>query len=194
MTAYKQQRTPAALPPDANNLAGLVFKLLEQWRAVDPACGIRDVEWAEPTYHLLVRRGDPQANGETRIGVLFLVASSAQTTAAAVRRLVNDTDPPQRVLLVTDAREEPPFAARGKEYREQLRQRGPHRFQEIALTFAEYADLDALQAVVGLARSGDLEIGLPTGQTRRVTGQEVMDSHQRQGRYRAAAVLRELLS
>src|SRR5262249_29714446 len=75
MTAYKQQRTSEALPPDADNLAGLVFQLLEQWRSVDPASGIRRVERAEPAYHLLVWRGVARADGETRVGIVFLVTS-----------------------------------------------------------------------------------------------------------------------
>jgi hypothetical protein len=193
MTAYRRLRSSEALPPDADNLAGLVFKLLEQWRTVDPACGIQAVERAGPAYHLLVRRGEPLTRGEDRVGILFLVTGSAKGTAPAIRRLADDAEPPQRVLLITDARQPPRFAARGNEYREQLRQRGRQHFQEVSLPFAEYADLDALQAVVGLAQSGDLEIALPAGQTRRVTAQEVIESHQRQGRYRAAAVLRELL-
>jgi hypothetical protein len=61
------------------------------------------------------------------------------------------------------------------------------------LTFEEYADLDALQAIVGLARSGDLEIELASGPSRRVSERDVIESHHRQDRYRTAALLREVL-
>jgi hypothetical protein len=193
MAAYRRLRTSDVLPPDADNLTGLVFRLLEQWRSVDPACGIRAVERSGPTYHLLVRRGQPSADGESRLGLVFLVTGSSTSAAVTIRRLVGDTAPPERVLLITDARQPPPFAARGSAYREQLRQRGRQHYQEVPLSFGEYADLDALGTVVGLAQAGDLEIGLPAGQTRRVAAQEVVESHQRQGRYRAAAVLREIL-
>ena len=67
------------------------------------------------------------------------------------------------------------------------------RFQEVALSFAEYAHLDALQAVVWLARSGDLEMELLPGQLQPLSELDVLASYQRHGRYRTAAVLRELL-
>jgi hypothetical protein len=73
-----------------------------------------------------------------------------------------------------------------------LHQRGERRFRQLDLTFAEYAHLEALQAVVGQARSGDLEIDLP-GQTRPVSAEEVIASYRRQGRYLSAAVLRDVL-
>ena len=62
------------------------------------------------------------------------------------------------------------------------------------LTFEQYAQLDALRAVAGMARAGDLEIELPGGQTRPVSEQEVVESHHRQGRYQAAALLPDLLN
>src|SRR5581483_706809 len=80
-----------------------------------------------------------------------------------------------------------------REYLQELHDRGAEHFQEITLTFVEYARLDALQAVVGLARSGDLEIEWPAGQTYPVSEGEVIASHQRQGHYRTAAVLRALV-
>jgi hypothetical protein len=61
------------------------------------------------------------------------------------------------------------------------------------LTFDRYAELEALQGVVGLARSGDLDIELPGGMSRRVAEQEVIESHLRCGRYLAHPLLRLLL-
>jgi acyl carrier protein phosphodiesterase len=62
------------------------------------------------------------------------------------------------------------------------------------VTFEQYAHLDALQAVVGQARSEELEIELPGGESRPVSVDEVIKSHRRQGRYQKAAVLREVLT
>ena len=59
---------------------------------------------------------------------------------------------------------------------------------------AELADLDALQAAVQAARSGDLEAEPRPGRTRPVNEQEVIESHRRKGRYNARPLLRDLLT
>src|SRR5207249_3574321 len=100
-----------------------------------------------------------------------------------LRRLVQDTRPPERVVVVTDERRPLDPGAAGKDYLEQLRQHGS--FVSVNLTFPQYAELDALQAVVGLARSGDLEIELPGGQARRLSETEVIESHHRRQRFQA---------
>jgi hypothetical protein len=56
------------------------------------------------------------------------------------------------------------------------------------------AGVDALQAVVGDARSGDVEVDLPGGQFRRLAEEEVIASHQRQNRYRRHRLLGQLLA
>jgi hypothetical protein len=194
-----RQAQPESLPPDADNLAGLVLALLEQCRQTGGLGAILDLDRPRPAkfgqpplYQLAVEQGG--ANGQRqRTGLLFLTTSSATSTAAFLRRLLQEPQPPQRLLLVTDERRPLPMGAKGEEYIEQLCQRPDSQFQRIELTFADYADLDALQAAVGLARSGDLEIELPAGQSRRVTEREVIESHHRQGRYATAALLREVL-
>ena len=61
------------------------------------------------------------------------------------------------------------------------------------VNFDEYAELDALLAIIGLARSGDLEVELSGGQVRLLSEDETIASHARQRRYEGAAILRELL-
>jgi hypothetical protein len=195
-----RQAQPESLPPDADNLAGLVFALLEQcWQAGGPGA-IVDLDRPRPAkagqpplYQLVVAQGGAEDQRRCT-GLLFLATSSAISTAGFLRRLLQDPQPPQRVLLVSDERRPLPIGARGQEYLEQLRYHVDSQFQHIELTFAEYADLDALQATVGLARSGDLEIELPSGQSRRVSEKEAIESHHRQGRYPAAPLLREVLN
>jgi len=191
----QRREQPYMLAPNADNLAGLVATLLEQ--AVQeggPAAKVVRLpvptSSRRPPYNLIVRQQD---NGG-RTGLLFVATSSATAAAAALRRLVRDPDPPDRALLVTDERQPLPLAARGKEYYDELVHRGEGWLRDIELTFEQYAELDALQAVVGLARSGDLEIETADGQAVTVTEQEVIASHRRHGRYAAAAVLRELLA
>ena len=198
----KNQRRldPETLPPDADNLAGLVLTLLQQ--CLDGGRGyaltgverpLRPSPRQQPTYHLVVR----QRSGaqEATIGVLFLTTGNATSSAAwAFRRILEDRVPPLRLLLVIDRRRPMRLGPKGEEYLTQLRRKCADRFQQIELTFDQYADLDALKATTGLARSGDLEIDLPGGEIRRVTETEVIASHHGGDRYAAHVLLKPLLN
>ena len=85
----------------------------------------------------------------------------------SLRRLAQDSRPLDQVLLVTDERL--PFnpATAGQDYLEQIRLRYGERFRHRELTFDHYAELEALQVIVGQARSGDLEVEMPSPDTRR---------------------------
>ena len=54
------------------------------------------------------------------------------------------------------------------------------------------AKSSALEAVAGMARSGDLEIETPSGEPRRLREADVIASHHRQDRYRTQPLLRQL--
>jgi hypothetical protein len=125
--------------------------------------------------------------------VRFAIAANGNSATASLRRLAEDPDRPERVVLVTDRRQPLPLGPRGREYLNELEQRGPARFRQVDLSFAEYAALDALQAVVGLARTGDLEVAYPSGQRRTVSAAEVIASHHRRQRYLAQPLLCELV-
>ncbi len=196
----ERQLEPQTLPPDADNLVGLLHTLLQRCLNVSQFESLLAVERLQrprygqrPPYDLTLRQRRGQSD-EYRSGVLCLVVSNRTSMTAFLRRLAQDTQPPQRLVLITEERRPLDPAAAGKEYLEQLRQRHQSGFQHIHLTFDEYAELDALQGVVGLARSGDLEIALPGGQSRRVSEEEVMDSHHRRQRYLAHPLLRLLLA
>jgi AAA ATPase domain len=196
----RRRAEPHTLPPDADNLAGLVHALLEQCRQVSPAYGIVRVERLEqsgpgprPPYDLaLLRRGED--GREVRAGLLFVATDSATSTAGFLRRLVQAEGACERLVLVTDERRPLALGGRGRQYLEYLRQQTGSGFRHVELAFEQYAELDALQAAVGLARSGDLEVELTPGQARAVGEREVIESHHRQGRYRSAPLLRELLA
>lgn len=196
----RRQQEPHTLPPDADNLAGLLVTLLERCLnapaypsllAVDPVP--RPRQGPPPPCDLILRqRLDPEGL-VVRTGILCLVVSSRISMSGYLRRLVQDTQPLERLFLITDERRPFDPGPAGQEYLEQLRGRYNDRFLHVVLTFEQYAELDALQEVVGLARAGDLEIELPGGQARRVSEQEVLASHFRRQRYRAQPLLRLLL-
>jgi hypothetical protein len=196
----QRKQDPSSLPPDAANLAGLVRTLLWQCRPASPAANIRHRKpfaavksRSRPTYDVVLRHQAGKGSRETRTGLLFVVTESANSTTAFLRRAVRDKRPPERLLLVTDERRPLSLGTQGKQYLERLRQRGARRFQLIELTFAQFAALDALQAVVGMARAGDLEIEMPPGQRHRISEHEVIASHQRRRRYHTLPPLREVL-
>lgn len=210
----RHEQDPSALPPDAGNLAGLAEVLLRQVAAAHDSAGSlseteeSDVESYVPTeiqrfparprkplpvYDLVVRLRD-RAGSEWTAGVAIPLTGNARSTAFALRRLAFDSEPPDCVLLVTEQRRPLRLGARGSEYLDRLASRGPQRFRQIELTFAEYAELDALSAVAGDARSGDIELDLPGGHTRLLTEAEVVASHVRRGRFRWHPLLGALLA
>ena len=191
---------PDSLPPDAANLAGLVESLLAQAIAHQSAESARRCRRphaprmsAQPAYDLTIDRPG-EANPASQVSVKFLATGSATSASAVLRRMMHDSDPPSLAVLVTDQRQPLHLGSRGREYLDNLTARGPQRFQHVELTLVEYAELDALQAVVGDARSGDLEIELGNGKTRPVTEAEVIASHHRADRYRRHRLLRLLLA
>jgi hypothetical protein len=194
------QRQPERLPPDGDQLAGLLYTLLVQCQNSGPRHNLLNVErlpalrrGTRPTYDLaLHQRGLDGVVMHT--GILVLTAPNAVSATGFLRRLRDDPRPLERLVLVTDKRVGLPLGERGEEYLRELQQDGPHRFRTVELTFAEYAELEALAAVVGLAQSGDLEIEPIPGQTQAVSATEVIDSHHRRGRYLATPLLRELLA
>jgi hypothetical protein len=184
-------RRPEELPPSDEHLEGLTARLLRRLggrlkveRVTRPKYGSR------PPYDLRVLRGPGEP--ETCVAVRFLVAEHGKTVTAALKRLDEDSAPPDRLVLVTDSRQPLPLGPEGKKRLERLRQRGP-AFRHIELSFDDYAALDALQAVVDAARAGDVEAELPGGACHRVSDTEVLACYSRQGRHHDQPLLRELI-
>jgi hypothetical protein len=197
-TARRRQE-PETLPADAGNMAGLVEALLRQ--CLDGPYRLQRVDRPDrvksgrlPTYHLVLCSQGGDDGSPVHTGVAFVATGNAVSMAAALRRLVDDPQPPHRVVVVCEERLPLAAGPKGGEYLESLQARGPGRFQSVQLTFGEYAEMDALQAVVGEARTGDLEVDLPGGRTRRVSEEEAVASHHRQNRYRSHRLLAALLA
>jgi hypothetical protein len=189
----RRLQEPGSLPPSEEQMQGLTYRLLRRLGG-----GLRVEQVPErkhgkhPAYDLLVR-ARPAPGGEmVSLGVRFLVAGHGKTVTAALKRLDDDTSPPDRVVLVTDGRTELPLGPEGQKRLDHLRRRGP-AFLHVQLSFEDYAALDALQAVADAARAGDVEAELPAGRLHRVAEQEVIDSFRRHGRYREHPLLRELI-
>jgi hypothetical protein len=191
---------PGSLPPDAGNLAGLVESLLGQCQGDGLPYTFRRVERMKkkagklPPYDLLVREQREHDGREVTTGVLF-VTNVGLSATAALRRLLEDDKPPDHRLLVTDHERRPlKVGAQGVEYFRDLAKLGCERFEHLKIDFEQYAALDALRDVVGMARSGDLEIEAPPGTPRPVSEAEVIASHHRKDRYRHHPLLRPLLT
>jgi len=191
---------PGSLPPDAGNLAGLVESLLGQCRGDGRTYSFRGVERMKkragrlPPYDLLVREHREGDGREITTGVLF-VTNAGKSATDALRRLLEDEQPPDHRLLVTDHERRPlTTGPQGAEYYRDLTKLGTETFQYIKLTFEQYAALDGLEGAVTLARVGDLEIEWPRGTIRPVTEPEVIASHHRRDRYRHHPLLRHLLT
>jgi hypothetical protein len=194
--AAQRRHQPETLPPDADNLAGLVGSLLEQCRAL----GEYGIEAAErtatrsgirPACDLLMRRR--AGDGEERSWLTFVVTTSGLSTTGSLRRLVEADEPPERVFLITDQRRPLVLGLKGEEHLAKLREGCAGQFRHVELTAGDYAELDALRAVVGRARSGELELEVAPARSRPLSEAEVIESLHRQGRYRAARLLRDLL-
>jgi hypothetical protein len=146
-----------------------------------------------PAYDLTVEQAGAPGSTPLRVGVRVLAAENSKSVTTVLERIGADTQPPGRVLLLTDERQNLPLGPKGAEWLQDLEARGPQGFRRIAVSPPQLADLEALQAVVGLARAGDFEIELGAGQRKAVTEDDVIASHRRAGRYPANSLLRELL-
>ena len=125
------------------------------------------------------------------------IAEASHGVAATnmLKRILTELDAEagaDHAILIVDGRDPLRLADAGQACLEKLKSYAG-RFSLETLDFEQYATLDALEAVVGLARSGDLEALLPNGQSRPVTEAEVYESHHRNQRYLRPPVLCQLV-
>jgi len=176
---------PHALPPSGENLIGLAGAVVQQWLTLHPnPAPSGEALTLDPAPNekaegceLLLRDGE----GRGRVGLVALVTSSAVAAAARLRKLLQAPRLPERIILLADERQPPKLGERGQHYLEQLRARN---LTEVVLSFARYAELDALESVAGMARAGDLEAVLPDGRTHRLSEVEVLRALDGLGAYR----------
>jgi hypothetical protein len=188
---------PGSLPADADRLAEVLADLLT--RFCNPTYDLVEVQrvppprrGVPPSYHLSLRRR--QMDGEKTIGVLVMATGAAVAVAGFLRRLLQESRPLDRLVLVTDERIGLPLGTKGQEYLDELQQRGPERFFVMKLTFGEHAELEALTAVLARAKSDDVEIEPPGQQAQKVSAHEVIASLAWRKRALDHRLLRELVS
>jgi hypothetical protein len=195
---YREQRRrqPEVLPPDADHLVELLRALLGSCLHRPEWPALLEVERVVPKgrqqpYDLMIRH---LANGTAcRMGVRCLVVSDRKSMAAHLRHIAEDERPPERVVLVTEERCPLEPGAAGVRRLDEICQQHGERFLQVQLSFDEYAELDAMQALLRLARSGDLEIESSGGWTRPVSEEELLTSYHRQQRFRTHRLLNQLL-
>ena len=209
LAEYHQTRLlrPEELPVDAGNVVGLLKGILGTCEsAPDPHrtekygrfSGVTPVRIGtrKPAFQMIVEHRPESSDGVSqKMGVVVADAYSGNGVTNILKRIrdqFNGPNPPDQAVLVIDGREEMRLAKTGKDILDELKSRDG-RFTIEMLDFEQYAMLDALKGVVGLANSKDLEAVLPDGSGRRISEAEVYDSHHRLGRYLVPPILRRLV-
>jgi hypothetical protein len=166
MEALRQQALagPGGPPSDADHLAGVLYDVL--LRFCEPGYDLLAVtriepprRGAAPAYHLSLRRRAEA--GEAVTGVLVLAEKGATSVTGFLRRLLQNSQPLDRLVVVADERTGLPRGDKGQEYLDELRARGPGRFLTVTLGVAAQAELAALAAVLARARAGEVEVRPP---------------------------------
>ncbi len=187
---------PSTLSPDGHNFAGLTEQLLRPCLRRD-GYAIESVEQPKPKagckaiYDRILTAPPETPLKSIRTGLVFVTTENATSATAYLRRVKEDKAHPERVVLISDKRRPIPLGTVGQAQLKWLS--GQPWFESIVLEFDDIAMLDALRAVVGQAKAGDIELDLPDGQTHTVTESEVVDSYHRAGRYLAHPLLKTLL-
>ena len=196
---------PEELPVDAGNVVGLLKSMLtacqkapetyrtKQYGRFEGFAMTAQKGPTKPAFQLMVNH---HVNGGIeKLGVTIADASSGNSATSMLKRVLTQlsgTNPPARALLVVDQRQPLKLAKTGQDYLTQLQALG-NRFSVKTQEFDDYAGLDALEAVVGLARSGDLEIPASESTMHTISEQEVLESHHRNERYLKSPVICELI-
>lgn len=197
---HRREMDPASLPPNADNLCGLVHALLRHCIGSPQSYTLRQIRRlqgakGQRTSVDLIAEEQQQGGTRTfRTAIKFVTCGSARSNYYSLERLLSESDKHDHLLLVTDRRCGLPLGGKGQELLQSLQALGVTRFKHFDLVLSEIAELDALLAVVGDARSRDLEVESPRGTIRPLKEEDVTGSHHRRDRYRRHPLLCELLT
>jgi hypothetical protein len=188
-------------PPDADNLCGLAASALEHCKG--EVHGYSLISFArcqskpkspKPTFDIIATERCPE-HGKTRTtGLKMLVTENKTQAYWALKRIADDRNPPDHLLVIIDSRRPLAVGPAGEEILQKLITLGESRFRVIELKIDELAHLDALISVIGDARSSDLEVQYPPQHTYTVSEAEVIASHHRMGRFREDPLIKELVT
>jgi hypothetical protein len=203
-----RRRHPEELPVDAGNLTGLVTSLLKACTSLPLPISDREEGSlrsfrsgeakgsARPPFQLILEYQQVSSSVAHKTGVVIAEASSGNSATHMLKRILAGLQTPglvDSVLLIVDERSPLTLAAVGQERLQELQAMGS-RFSVYTLSFKEYAALDALVSVVGLANAGDLTVVGFDGNHTSVSEAEVYQSHYRTGRYLTSGLLNQLTS
>ncbi len=203
------RENPSQYPPNEENLLARITRVLQEFLGSGLFPSFLSVEKVEsqngtqPTYDLVVRHRFHSNGQEMRYGLKVLVTNNGQVTAHVLRRLLEETDPPNRVFLITDQRQQLPLGPEGKRRLDTLKQKGASQFKLIELSFAENAQLEAMLSSLQLAnkgpQNGDNSSAEQnggknaTGQTDSLSKKDILASHVRQNRPKTHRLLHMVL-
>jgi len=198
---------PEEMPVDSGNLTGLLTRLLtacmqapETFRQTSyrHLLGFEAAEQrglSKPAFQLIVAHIEPHAGTRRRIGVTVTDSTSGLSATNMLKRIQTsllEGDTADAAILVLDERAPLNLAAAGKERLKELNAM-ESQFSIERLSFSDYAALDALESVVGLARAGDLTCLDEGGQEATISAEEVYESHHRMGRYLKSTLISRLV-
>ncbi len=198
----KRHLNKGSLPPDSDNISTLLENLLSY---CEPRTDLYTLvshkrivgkNNARPSYDLEVLERVDNGRGSKDIlnALAVLTTDNATSLAASLRKLKDVKKKLDHRLLVTDSRCNFSLGAKGQEHYDSLVSLGTDAFRHLKMNFEDHAKLDALEMVIGQARSNDFEIEFAPGKTRQVTAEEVIESLHRQDLFRKQPILRELLT
>jgi hypothetical protein len=153
------------------------------------------VNRTKPAFGLIVEHIDPASGKRLRIGVAICDAVSGNSATNFLKRVKADVfDAPtvDRAFLIVDERRPLDLARTGSALFEFLERQGD-KFQQFNLSIETFATLDALEAVVGLAKSGDLTSRNRDGSLLAISESEVRNWYHESKKYLETPVLRDIL-
>ena len=184
-----------SLPPNADNLATLVERLVDLCANRDgySVKRIKRITGDKPAYHLEVEEGIDASTNLVRTAVAMLVTRDGRSARGALNRLLNTREAFDHRVLVTDEDRAPlPMTPVTKELYSDLTRLGDDAFRHIKLTFQQYVELDALRSVVDQAE--DLIVEDEFGRERSLDSREVIEALHRLDRFRKHPLLCELVT
>lgn len=183
------------LPPDADNLATVVERLLSvcQRRDAYSLESVQRIKGDKP-YSLEITEHMPGTEEKVRSAVAIVASRNGNVARHPIQRLCDKVPSgiKHRILVTDEERTPLPMTPSIVENYDKLKNLGPDRFQHVRLTFQQYVELDALRTAMD--DSVNIAIEYPNRPHSGLTREEVAESLHRQGRFLAHPLLRELLT
>ena len=149
----------------------------------------------KPTFGLIVEHIDPLSGNGLRTGVAVCDAVSGNSATNFLKRLkadVFDLPTVDRAFLIVDERRPLDLARTGSALFDFLQRQGD-RFRQFNMSIETFATLDALEAVVGLAKSGDLTSRNRDGSLSAISESQVRNWYHESKKYLETPVLQNIL-